>query len=577
LNPEERVVPEAAIRTAHVNVPIDVILATDAGIDAPEVDVLFGGPDGVTVLVPAFQAGDLSVRARFAAPVEGTWTWESRSADDGLAGRRGTVEVHPYAGDNVLYRRGRLRVSDGGRHLEHLDGSPFLWIGDTWWYGLSSRLDWPTGFGTLLADRVTKGFSLIQIVAGPLPEFPASEDGIWDEGQANEAGWPWERDWARIDDRFYDRADERIRALVEAGLVPCIVAMWGYYYTLMGADRVRRHWRNLVARYAAYPVVFCVAGEVNLPPASVHLPPLPTDDPAPMTAAREEQLTGWSAAAHELRRIDPYHNPVTAHPAHPNVRRVLPDPSALDIDMIQTSHWSYQVPTPSIRDFIDQVLGLQEPIRLGLEGTIGLVEEAYAQDPPMVVVNGEPCYEGIMGSNWQDVQRLLFWTGMLSGLAGWTYGAQGIWQMNSKDHPELIRGSWGTGVWQDAMHYPGSLQVGLGRRLLADVRWWTLRPVDAPHIRQQGRRSAFGAASRETALYYLASEFVSEEWRGVKGLSIDAADLAGGHASWVSPRTLDEQAIGRVTTDASGRWAVPATPSMEDWLLVIRAPSGPPA
>ncbi|MBX3028890.1 MAG: DUF4038 domain-containing protein [Chloroflexi bacterium] len=561
---------ETPSRVTQVNVPVDVTIVIDAGLDAPEVDVRFGGPAGEELLVPAFQAGDRSIRVRFAAPTAGTWTWESRSTEDRLRGIGGRLEVQPYTGDNVLYQRGRLRVSDGRRHLEHIDGSPFLWIGDTWWYGLSSRLSWPSGFGTLLADRVEKGFSVIQIVAGPLPEFPASAEGIWDPGQANEAGWPWERDWARIDGAFYDRADERIRSLVEAGMVPCIVSMWGYYYTLMGAERVRRHWRNLVARYAAYPVVFCVAGEVNLPPASVHLPPLPTDDPAPMAAAREEQLIGWSETGTELRRIDPYRNPITAHPAHPNVRRVLPDPSALDIDMIQSSHWSYQIPTPSIRDFIGQVLGLETPIRLGLEGTIALAEEAVAQDPPMVVINGEPCYEGIMGTNWQDVQRLLFWTGMLSGLAGWTYGAQGIWQMNSREHPDLIRGTWGTGVWEDAMHYPGSRQVPLGGRLLEELRWWTLRPVEDARIRQQGRRSAFGAASDDAAIYYLASEFVSEEWRGVKGLAIDVPDGDGGHAAWISPRTLDEQPLGPVVADASGRWTVPATPSMEDWLLVIR-------
>jgi hypothetical protein len=559
--------------TAQVNVPVDIVLVTDAGPDAADVDVRFTTPGGPDLVVPAFQGGDRSLRVRFAAPAEGSWTWQSRSTDERLAGLEGVLEVGPYTGDNVLYRHGRLRVAEGHRHLEHTDGAPFLWIGDTWWYGLSTRLEWPSGFGTLLADRVEKGFSLIQIVAGPLPEFPATAEGIWDPGQANEAGWPWERDWARIDGAFYDRADERIRALVEAGLVPCIVSMWGYYYTLMGAQRVERHWRNLVARYAAYPVVFCVAGEVNLPPASVHLPPLPTDDPTPMAAARAEQIPGWSAAGVELRRIDPYHNPITAHPAHPNVRRILPEPAGLDIDMIQSSHWSYQVPTPAIRDFIDQVLGLDEPIGLGLEGTIALVEDAYAQDPPMVVVNGEPCYEGIMGSNWQDVQRLLFWTGMLSGLAGWTYGAQGIWQMNSSTDPEHIRGSWGVGVWQEAMHYPGSRQVALGGRLLERLGWWTLRPVVAPHVRERGRRSAFGAASDDVALYYLASEFVAEEWRGVKGLAIDVARFEGAQATWVDPRTLDEHPIGAVTPDPSGRWEVPPTPSMEDWLLLVRSAS----
>ena len=33
----------------------------------------------------------------------------------------------------------------------------------------------------------------------------------------------------------------------------------------MGIERVKKHWRNLVARYGAYPVIWCLAGEVNLP------------------------------------------------------------------------------------------------------------------------------------------------------------------------------------------------------------------------------------------------------------------------------------------------------------------------
>jgi hypothetical protein len=31
-----------------------------------------------------------------------------------------------------------------------------------------------------------------------------------------------------------------------------------------GLDMVKRHWRNLVARYAAYPVVWCAAGEATM-------------------------------------------------------------------------------------------------------------------------------------------------------------------------------------------------------------------------------------------------------------------------------------------------------------------------
>jgi len=551
---------------AMKGVPIEIVLSPEVALDAPDVDVHFTDASGASLVVPAFQAGDRAVRVRFAAPTTGNWQWISSSASGALDGLRGHVEVAPYDGTNRLYRHGRLQVSAEQRHLEHADGTPFLWIGDTWWYGLTKRLAWPDEFDTLLRDRVAKGFSLIQVVAGPLPEFDATPEGIWDPGQANEAGWPWERDWARIDGAFYDRVDERIGAMVEAGIVPCIVAMWGYYYTLMGHERVHRHWRNLVARYAAYPVVFCIAGEVNLPPVTVHLPPEPGDDPGAIEPTRRAQLLGWSAMAHEVRALDPYHNPVTAHPAHPDVRRVLPDPSGLDINMIQSSHWSYHTPTSEIGTFVDTILGLEQPVRFGFEGALALTEEAFAQEPPMVIVNGEPCYEGILGSNWQDVQRFLFWSGMLSGLAGFTYGAQGIWQMNSSTQPDGIRPRWGAGTWQEAMHYAGGGQIARSGPLLERLEWWRLRPMVAPDVLARGRRSALGATSDRFTVLYLPSAILAEEWGGVRGLSIE---LLPASAHWVDPRTTEDRLIGSVTPDTTGRWAVPPTPTMEDWLLVL--------
>ena len=50
-----------------------------------------------------------------------------------LPGDRVRVEVSPYEGNNPLYRRGFLRVSENRRYLVYGDGTPFLWIGDTAW------------------------------------------------------------------------------------------------------------------------------------------------------------------------------------------------------------------------------------------------------------------------------------------------------------------------------------------------------------------------------------------------------------------------------------------------------------
>ncbi|MCX6376828.1 MAG: DUF5060 domain-containing protein, partial [Armatimonadetes bacterium] len=171
-----------------------------------EVDVLFTGADGSEWRVPAFWAGGTAFRVRFAAPTPGRYTYRtvcSNAGDSGLHDQTGELEIAPYTGDNYLYRHGPLRVSQSRRTLEHADGTPFFWMGDTWWMGLTKRLDWPSGFEMLAADRVAKGFNLIQIVAGPLPDFDA-EDATWHPQQANEAGWPWEKDWARINPEFYD-------------------------------------------------------------------------------------------------------------------------------------------------------------------------------------------------------------------------------------------------------------------------------------------------------------------------------------------------------------------------------------
>ena len=59
------------------------------------------------------------------------------------------------------------------RTLEFADGSPFFWLADTWWYAFTRRLDWPMGTRRLVQDRVNKGFTVAQVVAGPLCDVDA--------------------------------------------------------------------------------------------------------------------------------------------------------------------------------------------------------------------------------------------------------------------------------------------------------------------------------------------------------------------------------------------------------------------
>ena len=70
----------------------------------------------------------------------------------------------------------------------------------------------------LTADRLKKGFTAVQIVAGLYPDMPP-----FDPRGANEAGYPWEKDYTRINPPYFDMADLRIDYLADRGLVPCVV------------------------------------------------------------------------------------------------------------------------------------------------------------------------------------------------------------------------------------------------------------------------------------------------------------------------------------------------------------------
>ena len=400
-----------------------------------ELDAVITQPDGAQLRVPGFWAGGNRWCFRYASAAPGLHTWRSECSDKSnpkLHGLSGVIEVVAYHGGNALYQHGPVRVAKDHRHFEHADGTPFFWLGDTWWKGLCGRITWE-GFQQLTADRKAKGFSVVQIIGGgPFPDEP-----LFDDRWKNEGGMPYERDFERLNPAYFDYADRRIRHLVDNGIVPAIVGGWGWNTKMISNETIGgrekwfyRHWRYLIARYGAYPVVWIVAGEMRHP----YLNDL----------------------AKYVRENDPYKRLKTMHP--PGVpelqsgRKVVADEALVDFDFLQTAHNEWA----------------SAPI------TVSQVTMSYSKTPPMPVVNGEVTYEWHKNQSRHDLQRFMFWTDILNGCAGHTYGAGGIWQMNS----EAVHGSTGYEAipWHVAMHYPGSAQLGLGKKLLEEYPWWRFEP-----------------------------------------------------------------------------------------------------
>jgi hypothetical protein len=508
-----------------------------------ELDVIFTDPQGKEQRVPAFWSGDLTWRVRFAPAMEGTYRTQSVCSDTGnasLHGITGSLVVSPYQGKNRLLAHGKLQVAADRRHLQHVDGTPFFWLGDTWWMAFTKRLKYPEDFQELATDRVNKGFTLVQIVAGLYPDMD-----WYDERGANEAGYPWDKGFKSINPAYFDMADIRIAHLVRVGLVPCIVGEWGYFMDFAGIEVLKKHWRYIIARWGAYPVVWCTAGEALM---EYYL----AEKVADPEIRRKQQQERWSDLVRYIRKTDCFKNPVTIHPTQYGHEQVS-DPTLIDVDMLQTGHGGF----PTLAD------------------TVNMVTSSLEHQPKMPVLVGEVNYEGIVESSREEMQRFIFWSCMLTGAVGHTYGANGIWQVNSPEKPygpSPHGTAWGNIPWNEAYKLPGSYQIGLGKKLLDRYPWWNfethLEWVE-PHQTPENRHSAYAAGipGKIRIIFYPAN--VSWlPWQGK--MWVKALESGVKYKAFLfDPKTGQEYDLGVISGDAQGSYTLPKPPIFQDWVLVL--------
>jgi hypothetical protein len=547
-------------------VPHDITFQIEGSHTNPYLDVdasvLFTLPSGRKKRIPAFWSGGQTWRARFAPSSVGRYSYRVRVTGNRITPHpEGKLEVVPYTGRNALYRHGPIKVDASRRYLCHQDGEPFFWLADTWWYGATSRCRWPEDFQFLVQDRAGKGFTVIQMVVGIPPEIAAT-----DPEAANEGGLPFLGGWDRMNPDYFDYVDRRVACLVNAGLVPCIVGGWGHHIDWAGKRAVTHFWEYLVARYAAYPVVWCLSGETDLFPGlgvrplaravSALVPPrirgsrawaALRDRLAPATQAvhaqaLRERRQQWEQVGQALSAADPSHHPVTTHPAPGGyAHETVNNAPWLDLTSIQSGH-SEQV----AHQMVNAIL------------------EARHLAPQRPIINMEPWYEGILGRFWGERQRYAFWMCVLAGAAGHTYGANGVWQMSTSSDDFL--GHWGEADWRAAYALAGSSQLGAARAFLGALRWWELQPrIDwiTPHWGKEREDMPLAAAAGTdlVLVYFPATR-----------RSFDAVlrNLEAGReyqASWFNTRS--GAILGARSLTAEERWVVPARPSLDDWLLAV--------
>jgi len=496
---------------------------------APGTELTVGltAPSGAQKEVSGFWDGGTTWRVRVMPDEEGQWHYETRATDEhpGLHGRSGQFTSEQIQSDNPFLAHGPVRLSPDRHHLEHADGTAFLYLGDTAWNGpmLAREEDWET----FLDDRKAKKYSGIQFVTHA-PWVAAFSSRQGELAYTNLEYFP-------VNPRFFRQIDARIDAINDKGFLALPVLIWAAPFDdahkwnpgiSLPEPQLIKIARYQVARYGAHHVLWILNGD----------------------GAYEGQV------AEKWKRIGravfsgKEHAPVTMHPTGRD--------------------WPYE--TFRDEEWLD-VVGYQSGHNASADACqwlhSGPPAREWRRQPTRPVVNLEPCYEGLTAHhsnklwNARDVRRQCYWSMLNAPPAGLTYGAHGVWCWHEKEQVPLNHDWTGPAKpWHEAKDFEGSTNMQHLVECFSLLRWWQLRP-DQDLLKAQPfpkDQTAFVSAARcesgEQAVLYLPT--------GCK-IEIDIDRLRKPvRATWFNPRTGDRSPAA---ADCPG---VYQTPDEQDWVLL---------
>lgn len=532
--------------------PVDLTLtaAEDPRWWEDPVKAVFRHPgSGREVPICGFWDGDRSWVIRFAPPLAGAWTFETQSTDSGLNAQRGRVVASPASREQRLANpnfRGPLAVSPNGRHFVRADGTPFLLLADTGWAlntargGLGENRDGP--FYQYLADRRAKGFTAILLKH--MSGIGASKDP---SGQRNEHGCPFALAGEKeLNPAYFRGLDVRVRAIWEFGCVHAMPVAWFERKCYFSLEEARRISAYLMTRYGAFPGLFALAGEYQYAFRDCGWAPSDFDGLGRVVQARNSYAKPLSIHPSSNTRWPPPHNVQSSQPYH--------DSGWLDHHWLQTGQRLPQLCNVILRTLENRALLPARPVFLSESH----YERASDPDPPY-------------HARWQA------WAALLSGAAGYGYGAWGVWQFLDPSDPAGETGNHDSSSsipWWEGLAFTGSTQVGYVRRLLDALPWWVLEP----------RRDALSVDGQPAPLP--GPDDISPPVCAAAGVDLFVAYLPRGNARrritlgplgpatyrarWYNPRSGVILAISDHLAPLSS-WEIPPRPEPadEDWVIVV--------
>jgi hypothetical protein len=343
------------------------------------------------------------------------------------------------------FMNNRLKVSNNGKFLEYVDGTPFFWMGDTGWL-LFSKLDLLEA-EMYLEDRRQKGFNVVQVMVihsidevniygeSALINKDISLPNIKNDNSKSEYYGYWEH------------VDNIVDMAAKKGIYLAMVPVWGAVvkagYTVK--DRIKVYGQWLAKRYKDKPnIIWIIGGDIR----------------------GDVEMDQWKALAEAIRNIDSEHL-MTFHPfGRTQSSTWFHKEDWLDFNMFQSGHRRYG-------QTMKQEAG-EENIWIGQDNW-RYVQSDYCKLPPKPTIDGEPSYEGIpQGLHnpsepyWTaaDCRRYAYWA-VFAGAFGHTYGNNSVMQMHK---PDSGKGAYGVkNYWYEAINDIGAVQMKHLKNLMLSV------------------------------------------------------------------------------------------------------------
>lgn len=430
-----------------------------------------------------------------------------------------------------------LRVSDNGRFLEDATGKPFFWMGDTAW-NLFCRLDRAEAL-RYLDHRSAQGFNVVQ-----------AHLLSWRPPMRNAYGEPAFRDSTlrQPNEAYWQHVDFIVREATRRGLYLALLPVWGA--TLVEPETApfhtdtlaaHRYARFLGSRYRAFPNLIWLLGGDKRPTRHA------------VYDALARGLTETYADGHPERILLTFHPPGGTHrPPATSSGEFYHDRPWLDLNLIQSGHArenrSYE-----------------------------RIAEDYRRTPPKPTLDSEPCYEqhpvkhdyrnGAF-SAW-DARRRGYWS-VLAGACGYTYGGNGVWQMDKPG--QVLKTSHFKDYWDMALDYEGARQMTHLRRFFEKMEFARLVPDSTLLASPPGSVDDRVQVARDEAGRWVLAYLTSGGPVAFDARRMPARPVA---VAWFNPRIGVLGAFKPVASRGELRLNAPESGSGNDWIAVVKTKGTP--